>query len=251
MKIKNILVSQPKPEDNKSPYYAVADKYGFNVTFRPFIKVEGLTLQEFRAQRVEVSEFNAIIFTAKTAIDHFFRLCKEMRYNVPEDMQYFCSSEKIANYLQNYIQYRKRKVHFPESNKFEDLLPSIKKHNDARFLLAVADVNKDNKADMLTNAKITFAKAAFYKTVSNDFTAEEKFDYDMLVFFSPEGIASLMKNFPNFEQGEILIAALGATTAKAVTDAGLRLDISAPSPTAPSMPAAIDIYFKENKINKK
>lgn len=253
MKIKKILVSQPKPAGDKSPYFDIEKKYSVEIDFKPLIKVQGLTLQEFRAQRVEVKDFTAIVFTAHTAIDNFFRLCEEMRYTVPDTMKYFCVSEKIASYLQKYIQYRKRKVFFPpvETNRVEELLPQIKRHSDEKYLVAVADVNKDNFVSLLEENKITCAKAAFYKTVSNDIAQGAAFDYDMVVFFSPEGIKSLKKNYPEFEQGEVLIAALGAKTAKAVEEAGWRLDISAPNPQTPSITAAIDLFFKENKVNKK
>lgn len=251
MKIKKILVSQPKPQTEKSPYYDIAAKYGVEVVFRPFIKVEGLSFKEFMSQKVEVLNYTAIIFTARTAIDHFFRLSHEMRINIPEDMKYFCISESVALYLQKYIQYRKRKIFFSPTGKFQDLIPAIKKHNSEKYLMAVADVNKDNNVSLLAENNITFTKAAFYKTVSNDFAPDEPFDYDMLVFFSPEGINSLLKNFPNFEQGDTIIATFGTTTAKAVTDAGLRLDLSAPNSAAPSMTGAIDLFFKENKVNKK
>lgn len=253
MKIKKILVSQPKPAGDKSPYFDIEKKYAVEIDFKPLIKVEGLSLQEFRAQRIEVKDFTAIVFTARTAIDHFFRLCEEMRYTVPDTMKYFCVSEKIASYLQKYIQYRKRKVFFPpvETNKVEELLPQIKRHADEKYLVAVADVNKDNFVSVLEENKITCAKAAFYKTVSNDIAEGKPFDYDMVVFFSPEGINSLKKNYPEFEQGEVAIAALGAKTAKAVEEAGWRLDVSAPNPQTPSITAAIDLFLRENKVNKK
>lgn len=253
MKIKKILVSQPKPAGDKSPYFDIEKKYGVEIDFKPLIKVEGLSLQEFRAQRVEVKDYTALVFTARVAIDHFFRLCEEMRYTVPDTMKYFCVSEKIASYLQKYIQYRKRKVFFPsvETNKVEELLPQIKRHSDEKYLVAVADVSKDTFVEVLEKSNIKCAKAAFYKTVSADISDGKEFDYDMVTFFSPEGIHSLKKNFPNFEQGEVVIAALGAKTAKAVEEAGWRLDISAPSPQAPSITAAIDLFFKENKVNKK
>jgi len=251
MKIKKILISQPQPQSEKSPYFDIAEKYDVSVVFRPFIKVEGLSFQEFMSQKIDVLDYSAIIFTARTAIDHFFRLCKEMRTNIPEDMKYFCISESVALYLQKYIQYRKRKIFFSQTGKFIDLIPAIKKHSTERYLFAVSDVNKDNNVKLLEENDIKFQKAAFYKTVSNDFAPEEPFDYDMLVFFSPEGINSLKKNFPNFKQGNVKIATFGTTTAKAVTDAGLRLDLAAPNEKAPSMASAIDLFFKENKVSGK
>ncbi|MBR2617737.1 MAG: uroporphyrinogen-III synthase [Paludibacteraceae bacterium] len=253
LKIKKILVSQPKPTSDKSPYFDIATKYNVQIDFKPFIKVEGLNLQEFRSQRIEVLDYTAVIFTARTAIDHFFRLCDEMRITIPETMKYFCVSEKIALYLQKFIKYRKRKVFFPatETSKVEELLPQIKRHADEKYLYAVSDVCKDNFLTTLQENNIHCTKAIFYKTVSADFSKEESFDYDMLVFFSPEGINSLLKNFPNYEQGETIIAALGPKTAQAVTNANLRLDIAAGTPQVPSMTGAIEAFFKENKVNKK
>ena len=246
MNVKKILVSQPKPSSEKSPYYDIAARYGVEVVFRPFIKVEGLSAREFRQQKINISDFTAIIFTARTAIDHFFRLCEEMRVNIPDTMKYFCTTESIALYLQKYIVYRKRKIFHGSTGKLDDLLPFLTKHNKENFLYAVSDVHKDSvNADMLDKAKIAYTKAVMYRTVSNDFTPEEAFDYDMLLFFSPAGIDSLMKNFPDFKQGDIAIAAFGASTAKSVVDAGLRLDVEAPSPKAPSMTSALDQYLAE------
>lgn len=243
MEVKKILVSQPKPSSEKSPYYELAQKYGVEIVFRPFIKVEALAPREFRAQKISIPEHTAIIFTAKTAIDHFFNLCQEMRITMPDTQKYFCTSETIANYLQKYIVYRKRKIFFPKTGKFADLLPQIVKHKDEKYLLAVSNVNTGAEAEMLDKSKINYDRAVIYRTVSNDFASDEPFDYQMLVFFSPQGIESLMKNFPDFNQGEIAIATFGVTTAKAAKDAGLRVDIEAPTAQAPSMPAAIDLYL--------
>ncbi len=247
MKIKKILVSQPKPTSEKSPYYDLAEKYGVEVVFRPFIKIEGLSAKDFRQQKVNIADFSAIVFTAKTAVDHFFRLCEEMRITIPVTLKYFCSSEMIANYLQKYIVYRKRKIFASKTGKLADLIPQMQKHKTDKYLLAVSDVNNGSEAALLSGNKIDVTSAAMYRTVSNDFTPDEAFDYDMLVFFSPQGIESLLKNFPDFKQDDIAIAALGTATAKSITDAGLRLDIEAPSPEAPSMPAAIDLYLSKNQ----
>lgn len=236
-------MSQPKPTSDKSPYYDLASKHGVDVVFRPFIKVEGLTAKEFRQQKVSISDHTAVIFTAKTAIDHFFRLCEEMRITVPDTMKYFCTSENVANYLQKYIIYRKRKIFAGKTGKLADLVPSMVKHKTEKFLLAVSDVNKGDGENLLAENKLDYTRGVMYRTVSNDFGPDEAFDYDMLVFFSPQGIESLLKNFPDFKQGDIAIAALGATTAKAVTDAGLRLDVEAPTVQAPSMTAAIDAFL--------
>ena len=248
MKVNKILVSQPKPSSDKSPYFDIAARYGVEVVFRPFIKVEGLSAREFRQQTINISDFTAIIFTARTAIDHFFRLCEEMRVSIPDTMKYFCTTESIALYLQKYIVYRKRKIFHGNTGKLDDLIPSLTKHNKENYLYIVSDVHKETvNAEMLDKAKIRYTKAVMYRTVSNDFTPEEAFDYDMLLFFSPAGIDSLLKNFPDFNQGDIRIGCFGASTAKAVADAGLRLDIEAPSPKAPSITAALDLYLKENQ----
>lgn len=244
MKIKKVLVSQPKPASDKSPYYEIAEKYGVEIEFRPFIKVEGLSAKEFRQSKISISDFTAIIFTARTAVDHFFRLCEEMRVSIPDTMKYFCTTESIALYLQKYIIYRKRKIFHGNTGKLDDLLPYLNKHNKERFLYAVSDVHKED-TNILDSNHINYTKAVMYRTVSNDFGPDEVFDYDMLLFFSPSGIASLLKNFPRFEQNEIKIGCLGPTTAKAVRDAGLRLDLEAPSAKAPSMTAALDLFLKE------
>ena len=246
MKVNKILVSQPKPSSEKSPYFDIAARYGVEVVFRPFIKVEGLSAREFRQQKINISDFTAIIFTARTAIDHFFRLCEEMRVSIPDTMKYFCTTESIALYLQKYIVYRKRKIFHGNTGKLDDLIPSLSKHNKENYLYIVSDVHKETvNAEMLDKAKIHYTKAVMYRTVSNDFTPEEAFDYDMLLFFSPAGIDSLLKNFPDFNQGDIRIAAFGPATVKAVKDAGLRLDIEAPTPKAPSMTSALDLYLSE------
>ena len=244
-KIKRILVSQPRPDNEKSPYFAIAEKYGVDIVFRPFIKVEGVCAKEFRQQKVYIDEYTAIIFTARTAVDHFFRLCTELRVTIPDTMKYFCTTENISLYLQKYIVYRKRKIHHgTKSNKLEDLVPILAKYNE-KYLFPISDVHKEDTSFLEKN-NINYTKAIMYRTVSNDFTPDEPFDYDMLVFFSPAGIASLLKNFPNFEQGDIKIACFGPTTAKAIKDAGLRLDVEAPTPEMPSITGALDLYLKQN-----
>ena len=246
MKINKILVSQPKPKSDKSPYYDISQKYDVEIVFRPFIKVEGLSAKEFRQQKVSIPDFTAVIFTAKTAIDNFFRLCEEMRISIPDTMKYFCTTEAIALYLQKYIVYRKRKIFYTNTGKIDDLLPFILKHKNENYLYAVSDVHNNDAINILDTNNIKYTRAIMYRTVSNDFTPDEPFDYDMLVFFSPQGIESLLKNFPDFKQGDRKIATLGSTTAQAVKDAGLRLDIEAPSPKAPSMTAALDLFLSEN-----
>ncbi len=249
MKVKNILVSQPRPQDQKSPYFDIEKKYGVHINFRPFIRVEPLTVKEFRQQHIDPRDYTAVIFTAKVGIDNYFRLCKEMRFEVPETMKYFCVTDKISFYLSTYVQYRKRKVFFPASGKLQDLPEICKKHEDEKYLLVSSDVNNENTVKMFEDAGLNPKLAVMYRTVSNDFTADETFDYDLLAFFSPAGVASLMKNFPEFKQGEIGIAAMGSTTVKAVKDNHLRLDVQVPSPQYTSMSAAIEGYIIE--ANKK
>lgn len=244
MKVKKVLVSQPKPTSEKSPYFEIAEKYGVEIEFRPFIKVEGLTAKEFRQSKISISDYTAVIFTARTAIDHFFRLCEEMRITIPDTMKYFCTTESIALYLQKYIIYRKRKIFHGNTGKLDGLLPYLMKHNKEKFLYAISSVHKAEDLNILDKNNINYTKAVMYRTVSNDFGPEEKFDYDMLLFFSPSGIDSLLKNFPEFKQDDIKIGCFGATTAKAVRDAGFRLDIEAPSVKAPSMTAALEMYLK-------
>ncbi len=246
MKIRKVLVSQPKPTSEKSPYFDIAEKYGVEIVFRPFIKVESLSAKEFRQQKVSILDHTAVIFTSRHAIDHFFHLCSELRVTVPEDMKYFCVTEAVALYIQKYVQYRKRKVFFGATGKIDDLLPSMIKHKTEKFFVPMSDVHTDEIKNLLDKSNLQHSEAVMYRTVSNDFALEESFDYDMLIFFSPAGINSLMKNFPNFEQGNIVIASFGPTTAKAVRDAGLRLDLEAPTAQAPSMTAALEMYIKEH-----
>lgn len=244
--MKKILVSQPKPENGKSPYYDLQDKHGVEVVLRPFIKVEGLTAKEFRQNKVSIPEYSAIIFTARTAVDHFFRLCKETRYNVPDTLKYFCVSETIAYYLQKYIIYRKRKIFYSETGRAEELVPILEKHNKETYLMPISEAHDDSKASILDAHNIKYTKAVMYRTVSNDFQPDEPFDYDMLVFFSPSGVKSLKSNFPDFVQGDIVIGAMGKSTIEAVEEAGLRLDFTT-STEAPSMSAAIDNYLKKHR----
>lgn len=243
MKIKKILVSQPQPSSDKSPYYDIARRHNVEVVFRPFIKVEGLSSKEFRQQKINISDYTAVIFTARTAIDHFFRLCEEMRVSIPDTMKYFCTTEAIALYLQKYIQYRKRKIFHGTTGKLDELLPYFTKHSKDNYLYAVSDVHKDNTS--VIDGKINYTKAVMYRTVSNDFGTDEKFDYDMLLFFSPSGIDSLKKNFPEFDQGDIKIGCFGSSTAKAIKDSGLRLDMEAPTQKAPSVTTALDLFLSE------
>lgn len=243
--IKKILVSQPRPTSEKSPYYDIAERFGVELVFRPFIKVEGMSAREFRTQRVNILDYTAIVFTSRHAIDHFFTLAKELRVSIPEDMKYFCVTETIALYIQKYVQYRKRKVFFGTTGRVDDLLPTMVKHKAEKYLVPMSDVHTDSLTLLLDSKKLQHKEVVMYKTVSNDFTEEEikTFDYDMLIFFSPAGIESLTKNFPNFDQGKIAIGTFGPATAKAVADAGLRLDLEAPTAKYPSMTGALQHYL--------
>lgn len=243
--IKKILVSQPKPSSEKSPYYDLAERFGVELVFRPFIKVEGLNSREFRQQKISIPDYTAIVFTSRHAIDNFFKLAKELRVPIPEDLKYFCVTETISLYIQKYVQYRKRKVFFGSTGKINDLLPLMMKHKTEKYLVPMSDVHNDDVAKLLDSKKLNHRECVMYRTVSNDFTEEEikNFDYDMLVFFSPAGVNSLAKNFPNFDQKDIAIATFGPATAKAVKDAGLRLDLEAPTDKHPSMTGALQHYL--------
>ena len=246
MKVSKILVSQPKPTSEKSPYFDIAAKHGVEIVFRPFIKVEAVTPKEFRQQKISIPDYTAIVFTSRHAIDHFFGLCQEMRIEVPETLKYFCITETIALYIQKYVQYRKRKVFFGKTGKIDDLLPSMIKHKTEKFLIPMSTVHTDDIANMMESNGLSHAEAVMYRTVSNDFTEDEAFDYDMLLFFSPSGLNALMKNFPNFEQGDIRIGAFGPATAQEVDSCGLRLDLKAPTPEFPSMTGALRDYLKND-----
>ncbi len=248
-KVKSILVSQPKPESEKNPYAELSKKLNVRMDFRPFIQIDGLPAVDFRLQRVNILDHNAVILTSRSAVNHFFRMCNEMRITVPETMKYFCLSESTAYYLQNYVQYRKRKIFFGHQT-ISDLVEVIKKHKEDNFLLPVSDIHKEQIVDMLDNLGVKFTKAIFYKTVSSNIKdIDVNAQYDILVFFAPAGIKSLMQNFPKFKQGNIRIAAFGPTTAQAIKESGLRLDIYAPTQQAPSMTMALEQYMKE--ANKK
>lgn len=240
---KKILVSQPKPQTEKSPYYEVAKKYDIELVFRPFIKIEPMSARDFRQQRVSIPGHTAVVFTSRHAIDHFFALCKELRVSIPDDMKYFCVSEQVSLYIQKYVQYRKRKNFFPESGRLSDLLPIMVKHKTENYFVPQSSAHNDDMQNMLDEAGLEHDEAVMYYTVPNDFAPDEAFDYNMLVFFSPEGIHSLMKNFPNFHQDDIKVACLGAKTIKAAEDAGLHVDYQ-PTAELRSVPAIIEAYAK-------
>lgn len=244
-KVKTLLISQPKPENDKNPYYDLAKKYNLVETFRQFIKIEGLPSKDFRAQRIDILEHHAVILTSKLAVDHYFRLCNEMRVTVPETMKYFCINEATAYYLQKYIQYRKRKIFFGHQT-IQDLVDVIRKNKEEKFLLPASDVQKEQICDFLDALSIKYTKAVMYRTVSADLSDIKNLnEFDVLVFFTPAGIKSLKQNFPNFKQGNTRIACFGAAAANELKKLGYRLDIYAPNPKNPSMSGALDEYIKE------
>ena len=243
MKISRIVVAQQEPVNEKSPYLDISNRYGVKIDFRPFIHVEGISAKDFRAQKINISEHTAVIFTSKTAIDHYFRMCEELRVTIPETMKYFCITESVALYLQKYIVYRKRKVFFG-NNTFPDLLEIIQKHKEEYFLVPLSDIHKPEIPKALEKAKLKFQKGVFYKSVSSDLSDLNPFPYDMVVFYSPSAVKALFDNFPQFKQNDVVIGGFGKNTAKAIKDAGLRLDISAPTPTCTSMTLAIDNFLK-------
>ncbi|HES59550.1 MAG TPA: uroporphyrinogen-III synthase [Caldithrix sp.] len=250
MKIKKILVSQPQPDSEKSPYYELAEKNNVKIDFRPFSHVLGISCKDFRRQRIDILAHTAVIFNSKTAIDHFFRICGEMRISVPDVMKYFCVSEKVAFYLQKYIIYRKRKI-FHGNGLVGDLMELIMKHPDERYLLPLSDLQNEELTVLLDKQKVKYSKAILYKNVSLDLSDLSILNYDLLVFFSPSSFKSLLKNFPEFQQNEIKIGSFGRSTAKAILEAGLRLDLQAPRPEAPSMIAALEQYIREQNKNCK
>ncbi|MFO7844495.1 MAG: uroporphyrinogen-III synthase [Bacteroidales bacterium] len=250
MKIKTILVSQPEPKNDKSPYSELAEKNKLKIDFRPFIKVEGVSAKDFRQSRIDILAHTGVIFTSRTAIDHFFRISEEMRLSIPDTMKYFCISEATALYLQKYIVYRKRKIFYGDG-KFGDLMGMIKKHKEEKFLVPLSDIHKEEIPKKLEQARIKYTKAIMYCTVSADLSDLSDVNYDMLVFYSPSGIKSLLENFPDFEQNNTQIATFGPKTAKAVKDAGLKVNVKAPTKDAPSMTMAIDQFINNDGKSKK
>jgi len=247
-KVGSVLITQPRPDTDKSPYFELAKKFGIRLEFHPFIRVEGLSGKDFRKQRVDISEHTAIIFTSRNAVDHFFRICEELKVKVSQDMKYFCITEAVALYLQKFILYRKRKVFFSADGSTEGLLEVIGKHkHNENFILPTADNGKNDIAQFLAGHNIRFSEATLYRTVSNDIAPVMQDDYDMIVFFSPFSVQTLFDHDPKFHQNGTLIGAFGPTTSKAIEDAGLRLDVKAPAPNAPSMVSALEQYLAEHK----
>jgi uroporphyrinogen-III synthase len=242
-RVKNLLISQSRPADDKSPYHLLATKYSLKLDFRPFIEIQPLPLREFRKQKIVITDYSAIILTSKNAVDAFFGICKEAKLEMPPEQKYFCVTEQTANYLQKYITIRKRKI-FTGTKTAADLNEYFLKHKTEKYLYPCSDIRKNDILDFLHKHNIQVQEAVMYQTVQCDLHDLKPHSYDIITFFSPSGVESLLKNFPDFDQGTIRLAAFGVSTAQAVRDAGLRLDIEAPLPNAPSMAGAIELYIK-------
>ena len=247
-KVTSILVSQPRPQNENSPYFELAKKYNIKLDFRPFIQIDPVPYKEFRKDKITILDYTAVIFTSRNAVDHFFRICSEAKIEMPADMKYFCISEQTANYLQKYIVLRKRKLFVGEKTA-ADLFEILKKHKAEKFLYPCSNIRKDDLPEFMKQHGFNFTEAVIYKTVASDLSDLADVNYDIIAFFSPSGINSLFINFPDFKQNNTRIAAFGPTTAKAVRDAGLELDIEAPMPNAPSMTGAVELYIQ--KVNGK
>ena len=247
--VRKILVSQPRPSSEKSPYFEMEKDYGVELVFRPFIKVEGLSSKEFRQQKVSILNYTAVVFTSRHAIDNYFKLAGEMRLEIPETMKYFCVTETIALYIQKYVQYRKRKVFFGKTGKIDDLLPIMVKHKNERYLIPMSDVHDDTVKKLLDAKKLNHTECVMYRTVSNDFTEEEAkaFDYDMCIFFSPSGINAFNTTFGDSMNDKVVVGTFGPATAKAAHDAGLKVEVEAPTMQHPSMTSALKSFLEKNK----
>lgn len=248
MKVKTILVSQPEPKIENSPYFDLIERQKVKIDFRPFIHVEGVSGKDVRTQKVDLTKYTAIILTSRNSVDHFFRIAEELRFKVPDSMKYFCLSEAVAYYLQKYVVYRKRKIYVGKRT-FTELAPLIKKYKSEKFLLPTSDKLKPEVPLVLNELKVDWKEATFYRTVISDLSDLRDVYYDILVFFSPSGIESLFENFPDFDQKDTRIAVFGNTTVKAANEMGLRVDIQAPTPETPSMTMALEKYIKD--VNNK
>ena len=252
LKIKNILISQPKPEEGiKSPYLDIAAKYDVNVVFRPFIKVEGYTLNEFSKQKIDIPNYSAIVFVARTGVDQFFRLAKEGKGKIVPEMKYFCLNESFAFYIQKYIKFRKRKIFSAPTGRLNELFAMIEKNANEKFLFILPQTGNEEVDKFLEKSKINYDRAIMYRSVNNEFGRSEKFNYDMVIFFSPLGVQSLLKSFPKFEQGEIYFGCLGASAAQAIRDAGFRVDLEVPNPQFSSMTLAVEDFIQKNQKGSK
>lgn len=246
--VKKILISQPRPSSEKSPYFEMEKEYGVELVFRPFIKVEGLSSKEFRQQKISILNYTAVVFTSRHAIDNYFKLAKEMRLEIPEEMKYFCVTETVALYIQKYVQYRKRKIFFGKTGRIDDLLPTMMKHKAEKYLIPQSDVHDDSVKRLLDAKKLNHTECVMYRTVSNDFTEDDvaTFDYDMCIFFSPSGINAFKNTFEDSRNDSVVVGTFGPATAKAAHDAGLKVEVEAPTNAFPSMTSALKDFLKRN-----
>lgn len=247
--VKKILISQPRPSSEKSPYFEMEKEYGVELVFRPFIKVEGLSSKEFRQQKISILNYTAVVFTSRHAIDNYFKLAKEMRLEIPEEMKYFCVTETVALYIQKYVQYRKRKIFFGKTGRIDDLLPTMAKHKNEKYLVPQSDVHDDSVKKLLDSKKLDHTECVMYRTVSNNFTEDEvaTFDYDMCIFFSPSGINAFKNTFDDTKNDAVVVGTFGPATAKAAHDAGLKVEVEAPTNAFPSMTSALKDFLEKNK----
>lgn len=247
--VKKILISQPRPSSEKSPYFEMEKEYGVELVFRPFIKVEGLSSKEFRQQKISILNYTAVVFTSRHAIDNYFKLAKEMRLEIPEEMKYFCVTETVALYIQKYVQYRKRKIFFGKTGRIDDLLPTMAKHKNEKYLVPQSDVHDDSVKKLLDSKKLDHTECVMYRTVSNNFTKDEvaTFDYDMCIFFSPSGINAFKNTFDDTKNDAVVVGTFGPATAKAAHDAGLKVEVEAPTNAFPSMTSALKDFLEKNK----
>ena len=246
-KVKKILISQPRPLSDRTHYADMTSEYGVECDFYQLIKVEGISAREFREQHVYLEEYTAVIVNSRLGIDHYFRMAEETRFSVPETMHYYCISEAVGNYLQKYIHYRKRKVFVAENNRFEDLLPAMHRRPQEKYLMVMSDVHNEETLNMFAENNIVVKPAIMYRTVANEWPKDKTFDYDMIVLFTPSGVAALKKNFPAWEQGDTVLAGFGANTVAALEEAGFRVDIKAPSEKYPSITTAIKDFLEKQQ----
>lgn len=244
--IKKILVSQPEPT-GVSPYFSIASQYGIEIAFRPFIKVVGVSEDEFREQHITILNYTAVVFTSRHSIDNYFQMAKLMKVNIPETMKYFCVSETISLYIQKYVQYRKRKIFFGETGKLADLLPIMAKHKNEKYLVPVSNVHSSDNSALFDENELNYKEVVLYKTIGNNFKKDEAFDYDMVVLFSPTGVDTLVRNFPDINERGVEIATFGPATTQRAKELNLNLVIEAPTTDCPSMPTALQQYLKKQQ----
>lgn len=246
--IKKVLITQPKPEGEKSPYFDMARKHDIELHFHPFIIVDGIPSKEFRKQKIDIANYTAVVFTSRNAIDHFFRICEEMKVNISQDTKYFCITEAVALYLQKFILYRKRKVFYGADGTNKSLFDVINKHKEhEKFLYPCSQAFDSEITNWLKNHNCEYATPVMYRIISNDIKDVMAKGFDVICFFTPGGVKSLIENFPNYKQNGTRIGAFGPNTFKAVEEAGLTLDIKAPQPMAPSMVSALELYLTSIK----